>query len=282
MDSARFTEKIGNRKTIVKFIDISTINRNRIIYINWYLEDNYSSTSMSEENRNKSFNKEWLLQDKDTEIETLLNSKGLHKLTQEIHWDDGFEEKIFIKEYLIECIEGDINPDFNWFNPYLTGPNIRITDVSTNDSYSKLLSFDLYISDKDNNNIDSSVIYSNQDIGSTLEHEYKSASNSPFEEDNYNKLVSIRTYYDNGWDYCFKDASSYILVKPNRITQDFTTNPIRHDSDLETSDLVITGNNPIEFKDNSTGSRFIENVNDNSFIKKVEYIIEEECTQTSS
>ena len=117
-----------------------------------------------------------------------------------------------------------------------------------------------------------------KEINTYKDHTYKSTSNTPFEPDVYNKLVNLNVTFDDGWDENNTNKDFLINVKPNRITQNFITNPIRHLNDDTISDSIIVGDNPIEFYDNSITDRIDSNNNsDFSFIKNVKYAIIDNC-----
>jgi hypothetical protein len=209
------------------------------------------------------------------EIVTTINSNENHTLSQDvIRWDNGFNLVNFNNTYLIYTTVYDINPMFSYIQEFVTGPEIIFTNESTVNGKAVLLKYDYEISDTFNDGTDAFTEY--RDIPmSQLEqkHTYKSVSNSPFESDTANKEVVIFQDYDDGWNEVYDDYNELILVKPNRITQDFSLTPLRHPSDPETDNNIITGNNPIEFKDNSSTER-----TDDLFITNVEYIITETCT----
>lgn len=276
--TVRFTQVIVNRDVLIKFADDSTINRDRIMYINWYLTDRYSEDSMNYEKRGQDNLQSWLNQDKDAEISAKINSNEDHILTQEVHWDDGFEEIVFTREYTITTQSSTINPTFSYEQIYVTGPEIRFHNTTTVNDYAVQLGYELLLSDTTNEGLDATTEYIDIGVLETQDHVYKSVSNSPFEIDDANKLVKMTVWYDNGWDETYDIYSAYIIVKPNRINQDFLTNPIRHPADTETSDFIITGNNPIEFHDNSDTQRIDDfNNKDFSFIKNVKYTVTDDC-----
>jgi len=264
---------IPDRNTNINFSDNSTNNENRIIDIDWSLTDRYGINSMNINLRGTDNLQLWNNQLKGTNIITTINSFENHILSQDIiRWDNGFVLKTFNNSLIINTTKYTVNPDFSYIHKYNTGPEIVFTNISSINTGAILLSYDLEITDSDNNGIDTSVAYRNIPMSQVQEHIYKSVSNSPFSVDLYNKPVTIFQNFDNGWDEDYLTLTRNILVKPNRISQDFITQPLRHPSDTETSNLIITGNNPIKFFDNSTTLR-----TDINFIKSVEYTITEIC-----
>jgi len=274
----RFTDTIPTRDTEFAFKDDSTINRDRIMFINWYLTDRYEDNSMTTDERGNDNAQEWLNQDKDTEITTKINSQEDHTLTQEVHWDDGFKEVILTKEYTIKTSKSSINTDFDYFQIFVTGPEIQFSNITTVNDNAVQLRYDLFISDKDNDGNDTSKTYEGLGVNDTQDVIYDSVSNSPFDNDTYNKEVKIKVWFDDGWNEVSDEEIADILVKPNRISQDFTLTPIRHPSDTETASNSITGNNPIKFEDSSDTERIDSDGNkDFSFIQNVKYTITEDC-----
>jgi hypothetical protein len=276
---AIYTGHVPNRHTEVKFKDNSTNNQNRIISEDWSLTDRYEDNSMSYDKQGQDNLQTWFDVDRLTEITTKVNSQENHTLSQdEIRWDDGFKLKLFSNSYIITTSKYSINPNFDYWQKYVTGPEIVFDNTSTVNGGAVQLSYELLLVDNDNEGNDTTTEYLDLLVNSYQEHIYKSASNSPHEADEYNKDVTITVWYDDGWNEVWDDYSDNILVKPNRISQDFLTNPIRHPADTETSNFIITGNNPIEFYDNSTTQRIDDdNEKDFSFVKHVKYTITDTC-----
>jgi len=243
---AIYNNNINDRNIDLIIKDNSVLN-NRIIYIDWNLE-NQNKYKISNNN----------------EIRFKLNKYKDYILKQKVYWDNGFKEVILNKEYIINTKTKDIFPDFKYKQIFNTGPEIRFTNITD-----KSLYFDLFIFDKDNFENNKDISFKNQT--KSIDYKYKSCSNSPFENNKFNKKVELKVYYDNGWEILSKSIIKYICVKPNRINQDFIINPIRDINDKEIKTNIITGNNPFEFSDNSKSER----LNDISFIKKVKYIIKD-------
>jgi hypothetical protein len=271
---ANYTKTIPDRNTDLVFSDNSSSNENRIINTDWSLTDRYEDNSMTEDKRGDDNLQIFLGVLKNEEITTKINSYENHTLSQDIiRWDNGYKEITFNNSYNIRTTKYDINPLFSYYQEFNTGPEIIFVNESSINEHAVLLSYDYEIEDKNNDGTDAYAEYRNISI-SELEqkHTYKSVSNSPFENDIENKNVTIFQDYDDGWNEVYDNYSMDICVKPNRISQSFILNPLRHSEDTETANNIITGNNPIEFYDNSTSER-----DNKSFIKKVQYIITEDC-----
>jgi len=273
--NAYYNDNIKDRNDEITFGDNSTNNENRIINIDWSLTDRYEDNSMTEDKQGQDNKQVWLGIARDEAITTTINSNEDHTLSQDIiRWDNGYSEKTFTNSYTIKTLSYTINPNFEYYQKYETGPEIVFVNTSSSNTGAVLLEYDYEIDDTDNEGNDAYAEYRNIPISQTeQEHTYKSVSNSPFEDDIANKHVILFQDYDNGWNREYESFEMDILVKPNRITQNFILNPIRHESDTETEDNIITGNNPIGFYDGSTTER-----TDTDFIKYVKYSIVEECT----
>ena len=272
---ATFTGTVPNRNTDITFIDNSTVNETRIIDIDWSLTDRYEANSMSTASQGTDNLQEFKNIDRLTSISTKINSFENHTLSQDIiRWDDGFKEVHFTNSYIIATTKYTINPNFTYSQEFVTGPEIIFTNTSTANGLAIPLEYDYEISDKNNDGTDASAEYRDIPFATKeAKHTYKSVSNSPFETDLYNKHVILFQDFDDGWNKVHDTKSKDILVKPNRISQAFITEPLRHLSDTETADNIITGNNPIKFFDNLTSERL-----NKSFIKSVKYVVTEQCT----
>jgi len=272
---ATYTNTVPDRNTEISFIDNSTNNENRIIDIDWSLTDRYEDNSMTTDKRGENNLQTWLNAGRTEEITTTVNSNENHTLSQDtIRWDNGFSLINFNNSYTIYTTKYNINPLFSYKQEFVTGPEIIFTNESTPNDNAVLLQYDYEISDTDNDGNDAFVAYRDIDISTAEQkHTYKSVSNSPFEDDEANKEVIIFQDYDDGWNEVYDNYTELILVKPNRISQDFLLTPIRHESDTETANNIITGNNPIEFHDTSSTER-----TDDLFITNVKYTIIETCT----
>ena len=273
--NANYTDTVPDRNTDIVFSDNSTNNENRIIDIDWSLTDRYEDNSMNVDNQGNDNLQTWLNKAQSDEMTTTVNSLENHTLSQDIiRWDNGFSLITFNKDYTINTTNYDINPLFSYSQEFNTGPEIIFKNESTKNDDAVLLTYDYEITDTDNDDEDASVAYRDIDINTTEQkHTYKSVSNSPFEDDKANKEVTIFQDYDDGWNRVYDSYTEDILVKPNRISQDFSLKPIRHENDPETEDNIVTGNNPIEFKDESSTER-----TDDDFIGHVKYIITESCS----
>lgn len=272
---ATYTQVVPDRHTIVQFKDNSTSNQIRIISEDWSLTDRYSITSMNFEKRGSDNLQEWFDIPRLNTIETKINSFENHTLSQtEIRWDDGFKLKLFSNSYNISTTKYSINPDFTYEQIFVTGPEIRFFNTCTVNDNAVQLRYDLEIEDTYNDGSDAFASYEGINILDTVEHTYKSVSNSPHLPDVANKEVTIFNWFDDGWDEDYRTRTKLINVKPNRISQDFLTIPVRHPADLITDTKKITGNNPIKFKDNSGTLRIDSFGNtDYTFIKNVTYDI---------
>ena len=276
---ATYTNIIPDRHTDLKFKDNSTNNETRIIDEDWSLIDRFENNSMTIDKQGTDNFQIFLVVGRETETTTTINSNENHTLSQdEIRWDDGFHLKTFSNTYNITTTEYGIIPKFSYSQIYITGPEIEFTDISTKDSGAVFLTYDLEINDKENDGTDAFAAYREINYSDKTQHTYKSVSNSPFESDIANKEVTIFQDYDDGWNRVYDSYTENILVKPNRISQNFDLIPQRHSSDTETADNIITGNNPINFKDSSDTLRIdIYGNKDFTFIKNVNYDIEEIC-----
>jgi len=272
---AYYNDNIKDRTDEIKFGDNSKNNENRIINIDWSLTDRYEDNSMTEDKQGTDNKQVWLEIEADETITTTINSNEDHTLSQDvIRWDNGYSEKTFTNHYTVKTSSYTINPSFGYYQKYVTGPEIVFVNESSINDGAVLLEYDYEIDDTDNEGNDAYAEYRNIPISQTeQEHTYKSVSNSPFEDDVSNKHVILFQDYDDGWNREYESFEMDILVKPNRISQDFKLNPLRHENDTETEDNIITGNNPIEFYDNSSTER-----TNMDFIKYVKYSIIEECT----
>jgi len=269
-----YTASVPDRDTTITFVDNSTTNENRIIDEDWSLTDRYEDLSMTEDKRGQDNKQVWLNVTRETSTDTTVNSHENHTLSQDIiRWDNGFKEQTFTNQYTISTTAYTINPSFSYSQEFVTGPEIIFKNESTVNDSAKMLEYDYEIEDKDNDGNDAFAAYRDIPWGTKEQkHTYKSVSNSPHEDDVHNKNVTIFQDFDDGWNHVYDSYDMDILVKPNRISQDFTLEPLRHGSDTETEVNVITGNNPMKFYDNSTTQR-----TDTNFIKKVQYIITEDC-----
>ena len=276
---ANYTDTVPDRNTDITFSDNSTSNEDRIIDEDWSLTDRYEDNSMTTDKQGEDNLQTWLNVSRDTEITTTVNSNEDHTLKQDtIRWDNGFQLKTFTNSYVVTTSAYSINPEFIYRQVFVTGPEIEFTDSSTKNEKAVLLTYDLEIEDKNNDGSDAFASYQNNILTDKIQHTYKSCSNSPFEADIANKEVTIFQDYDDGWNRVYDSYTAMIIVKPNRITQDFLLNPIRHAADNETANNTITGNNPIEVSDNSDTDRVLgNNYKDFSFIKKVKYLVTESC-----
>ena len=271
--NAVYTNSIPDRNTDLKFKDGSSNNESRIIDIDWELTDRYENNSMVSVKQGEDNLQLFNNIKRDIEITTNVYANENHTLSQKvIRWDNGFHLKTFTRSYIITTSIYSINPSFTYKQIYNTGPEIRFTNTSTKNTGAILLDYSLEIEDKENDGTDAFAQYNHINLSTEIDHTYKSVSNSPFENDIANKEVTIFVDYDDGFNRVYNSYTENIIVKPNRITQDFLTTPERKNGDLETSDFIITGNNPIEFHDISVTER-----TDTNFIKKVEYIIIEDC-----
>jgi len=271
--NAIYSNNIPDRNSDVKFIDDSTNNENRIINEDWTLTDRYSDLSMTYDSRGEDNLQFYPEIDRETEISTNINSNENHTLTQYIRWDNGFKEVNFEPEYTISTLEYTLEPELNYIQKYVTGPEIIFNDAT---DFENKLKYNLIITDEDNDGNDTSETFNDIGVDDTQQYVYKSVSNSPFDDDEYNKNVNLNVYYDNGWDESQHDKDFLINVKPNRITQDFIIEALRHDADTVTDEFTITGNNPFKFYDNSTTLRIDDDSElDYSFINSVNYNIED-------
>lgn len=276
---ASYPSNIPDRNTDVVFSDNSTNNEVRIIDEDWSLTDRYESNSMTVDKQDLDNLQTWINVSRETVLTTRINSNENHTLSQDvIRWDDGFKLKLFNNSYTIATSAYTINPKFTYEQIYITGPEIEFTNTGTKNGSAQLLTHDYEIEDKFNDGADAFASYQDIPYLEKTQHTYKSVSNSPFEVDTANKEVTIFQDYDNGWNRVYDTYTEMITVKPNRITQNFSLEAIRHPSDVETSSDTITGNNPIKFTDTSDTSRIDSEGNkDFSFINSVKYVIEETC-----
>lgn len=276
---ANYTSHLPDRNTDIIFSDNSSNNEGRIINTDWSLTDRYEDNSMTVDKQGQNNLQTWTNISKETELITRVNSNENHTLSQDIiRWDDGFRLKTFTNSYIVSTSVYSINPGFIYKQVFVTGPEIEFTNTGTKNGNAQLLTHDYEIEDKFNDGSDAFTSYQDIPYLEKTQHVYKSVSNSPFEANIANKEVTIFQDYDNGWNRVYDSYTEMIIVKPNRITQDFSLNPIRHLEDTETADNTITGNNPIEFSDSSDTLRLdIEGNKDFSFVKEVNYTIEENC-----
>ena len=277
--NASYTSSVPDRNTDITFIDNSTNNETRIIDEDWSLTDRYEDNSMTTDKQGEDNLQTWFNVSRDTEITTRVNSNEDHTIKQDIiRWDDGFKLKTFTNSYVVTTSAYSISPGFIYDQIFVTGPEIEFSCTSTKNEKAVLLTYDLEIEDKNNDGSDAFASYQNNNLTDKIQHIYKSCSNSPFEADIANKEVTLFQDYDDGWNRVYDSYTENIIVKPNRISQDFLLNPIRHSADTKTEDNTITGNNPIEFHDSSDTDRIDENGNkDYNFITEVNYLITEDC-----
>ena len=265
-----YTDIINDRHEDVIFSD--NTDTDRTINIDWKLTDKYQDTSMTIDKRGEDNLQIFEEQSAETEITTHINSFEEHTLYQKNRWDNGFKLVELSNDYLIKTNKYDIIPKFVYENVNITGPIIKFTNNSTINGKAVLLTYDLEILDKDNEDNNADKTYYDIDKNDSVQHTYKSCSNSPFEEDKYNKEVTIFQDFDDGWNEDYLTYTENILVQPNRIEQEFILEPLRHENDNTTENNIIIGNNPIKFYDDSAPSN---GDNGTEFIKKVEYVISE-------
>lgn len=277
--NASYTQAVEHRDDDITFLDASTSNETRIIDTDWSLTDRYEANSMNTQNRGDNAFKTWKNVQRLDSRTTRVNSNENHTLSQDIvRWDDGFKLKKFNNQYTITTSNHDIVPSFGYSQKYVTGPEINFVNTTTVNGRATQIKYNLTVTDKDNSNVDASVVFSGILPTTGVYYVYKSVSNSPFDPDIANKPVTIDVIYDDGWNEVNDGYSEIILVKPNRIDQSFVTNPIRHPNDNGTQNDEIIGNNPIEFHDTSTTLRIDDNGDaDYGFIQSVEYVIIDTC-----